>query len=79
MSEAFPLQRRAFLGSAAAGIALAESLLPAFARGRHAVAGQAGAGRRAAPRQLEPIRQIRAGELTSATTRPGPPTARRCC
>ena len=72
MPESFNRQRRVFLGSAAAGIALAESPFPAFA--------QAGAAPREKPvaragvevQKLEPIRQIRAGELDIGYYEAGP-------
>ena len=72
MSEAFQLQRRAFLGSAAAGIALADSLLPAFAQAATPSPDKAAAGPGAAPRPLAPIRQIRAGELEVGYYEAGP-------
>jgi pimeloyl-ACP methyl ester carboxylesterase len=72
MSESFNLQRRSFLGSAAAGIALAESLLPAFAQAATPPQHKPLAGSGAALRKLEPIRQIRAGELDVGYYEAGP-------
>jgi pimeloyl-ACP methyl ester carboxylesterase len=70
MSDPFNRQRRVFLGSAAAGIALAEAALPSFA--------QTSASPREKPassgvqQKLEPIRQIRAGELDVGYYEAGP-------
>ena len=72
MSESVNRQRRFFLGRAAAGIALAEAALPAFAQAGAAPRIAAPAGSGAEVKTLAPIRQIRAGELDVGYYEAGP-------